>query len=602
VTYSPVRAAPLTVDTQDLQHPQLGEPSTAYPYQRSSGDIAFVVCRFEPKDFRPAQHKNGRWVWNLNNAPILPYRLPEVEDALGKGDTIWIVDGEKDADALAREGVVATCCARSQGWTLELAEQLTGARRIKIIADRDTNGTGLTQALQVREMLIAAGAVASCDTEILQAAEGKDAYDHLAAGENLNSFLFLEDPELLVANGDVPTPIVFETLRSFLKRDVPQSESLVGVARDGTNLLPRYGWVMPWGKEGSGKTSILVDLVFHACTGIDWLEYAVGRPLKVVAVVNEGVPGGLQDKLRQKTERWEHSDDVLDNLAVYASPWGEFTFANERMVAHAQDFARDFGADYIALDPLHTLGTTGVGSPVETEAFKHILRNFGLWDWIGIITAHHSNKGGMLSGDWGRHPDTVIHVEKDGKAPATKFTIHKARPADPAELGVPCLLEWITESLGYRRVELAQATPIDEEAVLNIVLDRLTKSDKPLALGPVLEGIDGGTEAKRTVVFKAIASRVIHNLAPPKKTGGRQTYRLVVNNAKEAEALFGANDPDAPPTLMVDTENKASEQQAVPGVDTSNPEDEQLAPNASLPIREAAVVSANYRGDDDIPF
>ena len=164
---------------------------------------------------------------------------------------------------------------------------------------------------------------------------------------------------LLAANNGHPqdddNPIIFETLRSFLERDVPQSESLIGVARDGTNLLPRYmAGSCRGAKKDPGKTSVLVDLMFHACAGIDWLQYPIGHALKMVAVVNEGVPGGLQDKLRQKTERWEQDDSVLDNLAVYASPWGEFTFANERMVNHARDFCRDFQADYIALDPLHT--------------------------------------------------------------------------------------------------------------------------------------------------------------------------------------------------------------------------------------------------------
>lgn len=309
-------------------------------------------------------------------------------------------------------------------------------------------------------------------------------------------------------------PIIFETLRAFLQRKLPKSESLVGVTRDGTNLLPRYGWVMPWGREGSGKTSVLVDLIFHACTGIDWLQYNISRPLRIVAVVNEGVPGGLQDKLEQKTERWEHADDVLDNLAIYASPWGEFTFKNERMVAHAKDFAHDFDADYMALDPLHTLGTSGVGSPVETEEFKHLLRNFGLWDWIGMITAHHSNKAGMLSGDWGRHPDTLIRLEKDGKQPTTKFTLEKARPADPTELGVPCLLDWIVTSLGYTRREITAPTSFDEAAGLAKALETLSAADGPVGKEDLAKAVGQTLAHARQAIMKWIADGAIRDLTP----------------------------------------------------------------------------------------
>ncbi len=396
------------------------------------------------------------------------------------------------------------------------------------------------------------------------------------------------------AEGDPPTPIVFETLRAFLERDVPKSESLVGVTRDGTNLLPRYGWVMPWGKEGSGKTSILVDLLFHACAGIDWLQYPIGRALKIVAVVNEGVPGGLQDKLKQKTERWEHDDAVLDNLAVYASPWGEFTFANERMVEHAQDFCRDFQADYIALDPLHTLGTTGVGSPVETEAFKHMLRAFGLWDWIGIITAHHSNKSGMLSGDWGRHPDTVILLEKDGKAPATKFTLHKARPADPTELGVPCLLDWTIETLGYTRRELSAPTSFDEEAGLAKALETLAAADKPVGKEALAKAVGQTLEHARQAVVRWIADGSIVDQTPEMRS-----FKLVLPSSVGDESTQNdETDENDPQTSMVEPHSSV-------GQASTNSDASHISPDSASssfrrpPFREETEDDGTERVDND---
>ncbi len=267
------------------------------------------------------------------------------------------------------------------------------------------------------------------------------------------------DLETGSSNGSAPTApnesrAAFVTLREFLKIKFPPAESLVGVSRRGTNLLPRFGWVKIWGQEGSAKTSVEADLVVHTAAGQDWLDYPTLRPMRWVLVVNEGVPGGLQDKFAQKLERWEHDrEGVLDRAAIYASPWGEFTLQDARTLRHLRDFAADFEADYVSLDPLHTVGTVGAGSPQDTEAFKHLLRELGLWESLGVATLHHANKGGMVSGDWGRHPDTLIRLEKDGARPATKYTLQKARPADPAELGVVQLLEWETETLGYRRVQ-----------------------------------------------------------------------------------------------------------------------------------------------------
>lgn len=269
-------------------------------------------------------------------------------------------------------------------------------------------------------------------------------------------------------------PIVFVTLREFLEMEFPPSESLVGQARGGTNLLPRHGWLLPWGPEGCAKTSIVADLIAHGAAGLDWLGYEIAAPIRFVVVVNEGVPGALQDKLAQKVELWDGEQDaLLDRIAVYASPWGAFTLRNERMLWHLREYADEFEADYIALDPLHTVGTTGAGAPAETEEFKHRLRELGLWESVGVVTAHHSNKAGMVSGDWGRHPDTLIRLEKDGDRPASKWTLQKARPADPDELGKLRFLEWETERLGYRWVERSPEAVGDENrnAVMAAVRD-----------------------------------------------------------------------------------------------------------------------------------
>ena len=318
-----------------------------------------------------------------------------------------------------------------------------------------------------------------------------------------------------VASDPLSEGVLFDTLEEFEQRDLPPAVSLVG-SHDGTNLLPRFGWVMPWGPAGSGKTSILVDLLFHVCSGRDWLGYSVERALRVVLVINEGVPGELQLKLRRKRESWPHDDALVrGNLAIYVAPWGEFSFKDKALVEHARRFAVDFGADYVALDPLHTVASVSAGAPDETEAFKHELRAFGVWDDLGVITAHHSNKMGMISGDWARHADTVFHIEKDGKLPASKLTLDKARPADPDELGVPVQLKWIRETFGYERVVLPTEQGFDADAALAKALDVLKKSSgTPLGKEKLIKAVGGTLEYVREMIDKAIADGQIVDLTP----------------------------------------------------------------------------------------
>jgi hypothetical protein len=314
-------------------------------------------------------------------------------------------------------------------------------------------------------------------------------------------------------------PIAFASLRDFLQLDYPKAESLVGHHRAGTNLLPRYGWVMPWGPAGSTKTSLLVDLIFHAASARPWLGYPIARPLRFILIVNEGIPGGLQDKLTEKLELWG-DDEVLDRVALYASPRGSFSFRNARMFEHLQDFARDFAADYVAGDPLHTLGAIGAGTPQDTENFKHLLRAFGVWEWIGIVTPHHSNKTGMVSGDWPRHPDTVIRLEKVAKRPETKFTLEKARPADPAELDVPRILEWIVETRSYLAHEIEQREKVSDDEMLVRIVAGLG-ANPGVSMSELQELVKGDTKRVSQLVKAEIEAGRIVNTSPK-----RSSYRL----------------------------------------------------------------------------
>jgi hypothetical protein len=113
-----------------------------YSYQVENGTEHFQVCRMQPKDFRQ-RHKgaDGRWVWKLPEVQrFLPYRLPEVAEAIAAERPVFIVEGEKDADNLAKLGIAATCNAGGAGkWRPDHAQQLRNADAI-ICPDNDEAG------------------------------------------------------------------------------------------------------------------------------------------------------------------------------------------------------------------------------------------------------------------------------------------------------------------------------------------------------------------------------------------------------------------------------------------------------------------------------
>jgi hypothetical protein len=121
----------------------------AYDYRDESGTLLYQVVRYTPKDF--AQRRpdgKGGWLYNLNGARRVLYRLPQ----LLRADTVYLVEGEKDADRLWSLGLPATTCPGGAGkWRDEYTQSLAG-KQIAILPDNDEPGE--QHALHVARSLL----------------------------------------------------------------------------------------------------------------------------------------------------------------------------------------------------------------------------------------------------------------------------------------------------------------------------------------------------------------------------------------------------------------------------------------------------------------
>jgi putative DNA primase/helicase len=154
-----------------------------YDYTDKRGKVRYQVCRFIPKAF-PQRRPDGAggWIWGLDGIERVLYRLPAVIAAVAAGEPIYVAEGEKDALVLEAAGVVATCNPEGAGkWRDEYAEPLRGAI-VKIIADKD--GPGRDHARDIERSLQGVAG----EVSVVEAAVGKDAADHLAAGRGLGDF------------------------------------------------------------------------------------------------------------------------------------------------------------------------------------------------------------------------------------------------------------------------------------------------------------------------------------------------------------------------------------------------------------------------------
>ena len=114
-------------------HSQLLKPpgsvEAIYDYNDENGELLFQVVRSRPKDFRQRRPDGkGGWRWKLDDVRRVPYRLPELIAALKEGHTIYVTEGEKDADNVCSLGFAATTCAGGANkWFDDYSQFLSGA-------------------------------------------------------------------------------------------------------------------------------------------------------------------------------------------------------------------------------------------------------------------------------------------------------------------------------------------------------------------------------------------------------------------------------------------------------------------------------------------
>lgn len=152
-------------------------PVAEYDYFDEAGVLLYQVLRYEPKTFRQRQpHPFGGWLWTMRGVRRVLYRLPELLEA-PLDRTVYVVEGEKDVEALRAIGRVATCNVGGAGpgkWLPSYSESLRG-RKVLVVPDND--GPGQKHAEAVRAALV--GVAASVELWPLPASV-KDISDLLA--------------------------------------------------------------------------------------------------------------------------------------------------------------------------------------------------------------------------------------------------------------------------------------------------------------------------------------------------------------------------------------------------------------------------------------
>jgi hypothetical protein len=130
-----------------------GRVVATFDYTDENAQLLYQVLKYDPKRFQQRRPDgNGGWIWSLGDVRRVPYRWPEL---LKYPDgTIFVCEGEKDADRVASLGHCATCVAGNK-WTDNCVQALAD-RHILILQDNDD--AGRTKAFAAAQALHGAAA------------------------------------------------------------------------------------------------------------------------------------------------------------------------------------------------------------------------------------------------------------------------------------------------------------------------------------------------------------------------------------------------------------------------------------------------------------
>ena len=240
----------------------------AYDYCNENGVLLYQVIRYSPKTFKQRRpgDKHGEWIWKLGDVRRVLYRLSDIVSAVAAGRSVHIVEGEKDADNLAKLGLAATTCAGgAEKWSPEYNESLRGAD-VVIIPDNDQPGHR-----HVKQVAASLSGTAK-RVRILDIAKhwpecpsGGDISVWIEAGGTADqlSALIAEQEEWNAPKLRLQ-PL---TLSKFFSLAIKPREMLLAP------IIPEKGLAMLYASRGTGKTFIALGIAYAVATGTGFLRW-----------------------------------------------------------------------------------------------------------------------------------------------------------------------------------------------------------------------------------------------------------------------------------------------------------------------------------------
>lgn len=462
----------MEISLKELYPPKSTSTSTkkkklqkVYKYLDKNGNVVFEKLRYLSEDGkksftqrRPDPNNPGMYLYGLEGVSKVLYNLPAVIKGVADGEPIWLVEGEKDADNLIAQGIIATTTTSGAGaWEDSYTACLAGAH-IELIADNDK--PGVEHALTITKKLRDAG----CSVNMWISPNHKDISDHLGAGLSFDELAELSDdgeivvPDLasdyvkglrekissILENHEISDAQVFNRLTSVLMKAEPDART----HEDRGSLVKwddfiketveeTYDWIIPGvlekqervivvAAEGVGKTMLARQVAICCAAGIHPFTYQRMPQITTLTVDLENPA-----RIIRRTSSKIMASAIARNFAptidahLLIKPDGlDLCSASDR--AYLEEHIERVKPQLLVLGPLYKsfidAGTrTSEALAIEVARYLDTIRDvYGCAMWL----EHHAPLGTMGSRDlrpfgsavWSRWPEFGLALQPDPTA------------------------------------------------------------------------------------------------------------------------------------------------------------------------------------------
>lgn len=366
----------------------LGPPSFKWDYQDAEGNLIACVYRYDPpegKVFRPWDVK-ARAVKAPDPRPL--YNLPKIVNA----HQVILVEGEKAAEALIQQGVVATTAMNGSHAPVEKTDwsPLKG-KDILIWPDQDE--PGYLYADKAAKAIAAIGANSVAILTLPDNTPHKwDAWDAVAAGIDVHAWIEQCERDVI----ETATGIPHYALSSLLNDHSPMPEDLIA-----PRVLTPGGLLVLGGAPKVGKSDFMLSWLTHMAAGEDFLGLTPKAPLKVFYLQAEVQYHYLRERIQQLRLPQTLLNQAQDKL--WMTPQLK-CLLNDHGVYQVkrtlEALQKKGGIDVLVLDPIRNLFDGGEegNSENDNSAMLYFLRERVeplrqlLNPNAGIILVHHTKK------------------------------------------------------------------------------------------------------------------------------------------------------------------------------------------------------------------